>query len=111
MRVVCTSSTGNKLKAAILSHFGRLFGSMEHSFLLAASTFLDPRFKKTHFKDPLALASVMKHIRNELTALSHIDESIENIVRVTGVSKKHDEPSQIQDELTFFLNARHGAKN
>lgn len=123
LKVVCKSPMATKLKATILTQFDRRFGAMEHSYFFAASTLLDPRFKKIHFQDPMALATVMRHIRSEMVQLSQRDdESLGSMSDGSSTGdvefdlwahhkslahkrrKKDNDGIQIQDELSFFLN-------
>ncbi|KRG00332.1 uncharacterized protein Dwil_GK27470 [Drosophila willistoni] len=123
MKVICNTTTGNKLKTNLLAQFDRRFGGMEQSFLLAASTLLDPRFKRIHFQDALALASVMKNIRREMATIGHANESQDSVSDGSVSSevefdlwahhkslahkrrKKEAEYTDVQDELSFFLNS------
>ncbi|CAG9862308.1 unnamed protein product [Phyllotreta striolata] len=63
------------LKSAILKELYRRFGSAEKCFLLAASTILDPRFKNIHFKDPLALSSIIRHLKSEMNSIGGEESS------------------------------------
>lgn len=122
LKIHCASLVANKLKTIILKEFDRRFGAMEHSFLLAASTLLDPRFKKIHFQDPLALSAVMKHLRSEMAEIGQADVSIGSGSETSTDDiefdlwahhkslahkrrKKDDETINPSDELSFFLNA------
>lgn len=52
------------LKNAILNECQKRFGKIENVYLLAVSTLLDPKFKKMHFKDRLACAKSIQHIKS-----------------------------------------------
>lgn len=109
-----------KLKQEILKQFDKRFATIEQSFLLAASTILDPRFKRVNFKDPLALSSVLRYIRAEITEK---DDKMETASE-SSVESEHDfdfwaphktlahkkkracDDVQPQDELTFYLNSQ-----
>ncbi|XP_018793493.1 PREDICTED: uncharacterized protein LOC108971703 [Bactrocera latifrons] len=67
VRITAKQLVAEKLKDVVLNQFDCRFGYIEHSFLLAASTLLEPRFKIIHFKDPLALPPVIKFLRTEIT--------------------------------------------
>lgn len=86
------------LKAALITEFTKRFGQIENCFLLASSTFLDPRFKNIHFKDPLACANMIQSLRSEIAAnlLSSGDESTDTDSEIAGAS-----------EIRFDLWAHH----
>ena len=67
LKTHCKTATAIELKTCILAQFDRRFGKTEESFLLAASTLLDPRFKKIHFEDPIALSVVTTRLRDEIS--------------------------------------------
>ncbi|KAJ4449350.1 hypothetical protein ANN_00748 [Periplaneta americana] len=69
---------GKTLKEQLLLEFERRFGQIEQCFLLASSTLLDPRFKNLHFKDPVALSTVMRHLRNEIATIKSSTNAIES---------------------------------
>lgn len=54
------------LKSNILKQIDKRFKSVELVNILAVSTLLDPRYKKLHFKNPLALSSAIQFISNIL---------------------------------------------
>lgn len=112
-----------KLKEVILNQFVRRFGEIEHSFLLAASTLLDPRFKRIHFQDQVALSTALSHIRAELKTLDRTDDSTESLSDTSSnleeefdiwqdhkslVHKRRRRDIDSTDptyELSFYLNA------
>ncbi|KAH8396442.1 hypothetical protein KR222_010364, partial [Zaprionus bogoriensis] len=92
--------------------FERRFGAIERSFLMAASTLLDPRFKQIHFHDPMALAVTMQHIRKEIADLESLESASDEIEfdlwayhKSLAHKRPKIDPSLVQDELSFFLEA------
>lgn len=126
-KIKCNYEASIKLKEKILFEFERRFGHAEKSFLLAESTILDPRFKKIHFTDPLALSSVLRKLRSEINAeesTGNFSETSTSSVSDTEdfdlwahhktlVHKKRrkntdydaDVATTPQDELTFYLTS------
>lgn len=49
---------GKQLKTRIQTAICNRFKNFEHLPLLSTATILDPRFKKVHFKDPLAVSAL-----------------------------------------------------
>lgn len=123
-KINCRYETVRKLKEKIISEFERRFGQAEKSFLLATSTTLDPRFKKIHFNDPLAVSTVLKKLRNEMDNATQENINSSGETSASGLGDEFDlwAPHKIlvhkkrrkindltfhlsQDELTFFINA------
>ncbi|XP_063805301.1 E3 SUMO-protein ligase ZBED1-like isoform X2 [Pseudophryne corroboree] len=52
--------------AKAVSGMKKKFGRIEHVFLLAIATVLDPRFKKLYFRDPTALSKQITFLSNKL---------------------------------------------
>lgn len=69
---------GGTLLKILDMEMSKKFGSRETVWALAASTLMDPRFKKLHFNNPLAVASVADNIRKEVCALSSISSEVED---------------------------------
>ncbi|XP_054091451.1 zinc finger BED domain-containing protein 4-like isoform X2 [Zeugodacus cucurbitae] len=122
VRITAKQPVAEQLKDVVLNQFDRRFGYIEHSFLLAASTLLDPRFKIIHFKDPLALSPVIKFLRTEITVADDTMEtgsessveSVENEFDLWAPHKtlvhkrrrKDNDFTSPQDELSFYLNCQ-----
>lgn len=92
-----TYDIGIKMETILIREFEKRFANIEKSFLLAVSTVLDPRFKNIHFKDALALSSIMKYIQNELEIHSLNDSN----------SDSSDMSDGLGGELQFDLWAHH----
>lgn len=60
--MICHTETAQQLKTNILQNIERRFKQVEHVSILAISTLLDPRFKKIHFTQPLALSNAIKKL-------------------------------------------------
>ncbi|XP_030750852.1 zinc finger BED domain-containing protein 4-like [Sitophilus oryzae] len=92
----CDTEIARNLKTSIIKEFDKRFGYVEKCFLLAASTILDPRFKNIHFQDPLALSTIIRHLKNEITNAP--DQSSSS----SDLSDKGEE-----EQATFDLWAHH----
>lgn len=90
------SVLGQQMKEAVLKEVQKRFSAIEKSFLLAVSTMLDPRFKNIHFKDPLAVSSIIKYIRD-------LQEEMKN----DSCEEKSTSDSADSNEATFDLWAYH----
>lgn len=51
------------------------FGQIENNAIMAASTILDPRFKKLHFNQPLAYSQAIGRIGRWMRELDHTNVS------------------------------------
>ena len=56
------------LKHELLTSMRRIYSSFESNYMLAASTLLDPRFKKLAFGDSTACNQAVQRITTELAA-------------------------------------------
>lgn len=85
------------LKNAILNECQKRFGPIENVHLLAISTLLDPRFKKIHFKDPLACSKAIKQLRE-------LAENISSTIRTTTGSSSPTAtvPSSSKDTYSIW---------
>ncbi|KAL1487931.1 hypothetical protein ABEB36_015316 [Hypothenemus hampei] len=54
------------LKTSLLEELNKRFGKVEEVGVLAIATVLDPRFKRLHFKNPLALSNAISKIKQFL---------------------------------------------
>ena len=96
--------------------------NVERNVMLAISTLLDPRFKKLHFRRPLAVSTAISKIcqlmkENERETQSIAADNISNTIEKTedlwnvhdeliaSSSTNCDEPSGVPVELRQFLNA------
>lgn len=61
---------GQDLKDNTQATMAARFLNFEQSQLLSMSTILDPRFKKVHFEEPLAVATTLKNIDSKLNKIS-----------------------------------------
>lgn len=84
-KIICHYEIATKLKHSIIYEFERRFDHAEKSFLLAASTLLDPRFKKIHFNDPLALSSLLKNLRSLRMKVSTVLAKHHSLVQATNL--------------------------
>lgn len=112
--VVATS-----LKNAVLKECQKRFGEIENSYILAVSTLLDPRFKKMHFKDPLACADAVKHLQELMQKEPAAKETVSvaaNTQPTTSIWSMHRNMLQKyqetastsdtrQDEVSLFLRS------
>ncbi|KYN50115.1 Zinc finger BED domain-containing protein 1 [Cyphomyrmex costatus] len=60
------TSEGIKMKELLKSAMNHRFKDIENKPLLAVACILDPRFKKLHFKNKLAVSSAIRKIKQEL---------------------------------------------
>ena len=67
-RITAASSSSYSLKHELLSSMTRRFTNMEANYPLAASTLLDPRFKKLGFGDPSTCTQACDRLLNDLVA-------------------------------------------
>lgn len=65
------SDLGESLKNAVIDQLNRRFGNIEIFNLCPVATLLDPRFKNLHFKDPVACANAIKHLK-EMVSKNHM---------------------------------------
>ena len=61
---------GKKFKAKLRNAISNRFKNFEHSPLLSIATILDPRFKKIHFRDPLAVSSAINKINGLIKSIT-----------------------------------------
>lgn len=88
----CTPITdmGVQFKENILTEFNKRFQYVESVSHLAIATLMDPRFKKTHFKSPLALSAAIQHINN-MVEIGLEKQNNENIQTEESVVKKDEQ--------------------
>lgn len=60
------SDVGKALRQELITQIKKRFEKIEHSHILAIATLLDPRFKKAHFKSPIANSNVIQYVNKEL---------------------------------------------
>ncbi|XP_068898872.1 E3 SUMO-protein ligase ZBED1-like isoform X2 [Tenebrio molitor] len=81
------------LKQSLSSEIHKRFGKMEHVETLAISTLLDPRFKKLHFKDYVAVGNsilVIKRKLEKLFAVDNVDNQMESSPIEEEIEKEMD---------------------
>jgi hypothetical protein len=81
------------LKQSLSSEIHKRFGKMEHVETLAISTLLDPRFKKLHFKDYVAVGNsilVIKRKLEKLFAVGNVDNQMESSPIEEEIEKEMD---------------------
>lgn len=64
-RTTPQTAMAQELKMHLQAQFEQRFRAIESHTLLAISTLLDPRFKKTHFTSPMAVATAIRNITTE----------------------------------------------
>jgi hypothetical protein len=114
------SVLGQQMKEAVLKEIQKRFSTIEKSFLLAVSTILDPRFKNIHFKDPSAVSSIIKYIRDEIKSDCFEEESASDSAEShegtfdlwayhknlahTRIKKSKQNIDSCNDEISQYLN-------
>lgn len=68
----CLVSTveGKSFKNNMLSQIERRFNDIESHRILAVSTILDPRYKRMHFRSPLAVSTTISYINQQLKTIT-----------------------------------------
>ncbi|XP_063799800.1 zinc finger BED domain-containing protein 4-like isoform X2 [Pseudophryne corroboree] len=124
------SETPKAVLNEAISAMKERFGSVEHVFLLAVATVLDPRFKKLYFRDPTALSKQVTFLSNWLTKdsaesakgndLSGSSPESEDVQKpkrslfsdhnkiVQNTWQQHEEPtsSELPQELSIYLGRK-----
>lgn len=88
----------NKLKNHLLLRFKTRFGHVElvRPLALALATILNPRFKKLHFMNPLAIADTINAICKQVIEVCH---NVQNTSNTDTEPFKNDQVSKYDDDL------------
>ena len=93
-KLTITSTSKSVLRETLLANMAHRFATVEHNNILAASTFLDPRFKKLGFTQPLAATQCEKNI------LSEMGDVLLNTNESTDLSQAAATDSSLSDTTT-----------
>ena len=85
------------LKTELLSSMARRFTNIEANFTLAASTLLDPRFKKIAFSDGSTCNQAVQRLTTELSSIIAANES-----QARSTDEQHAETSHSSDLWHFI---------
>ncbi|KAF2899429.1 hypothetical protein ILUMI_06747 [Ignelater luminosus] len=122
-------SLAKELQSVILKEIDKRMGVIERVTSLAIATILDPRFKKMHFTDPIALSSAVAKVKEFMKATiqnevvesdysNHSDKPEDNfslwddhhkLVHKSWKTAKSD--NAISDELSIYLRSPVGRLN
>ncbi|KAF2901830.1 hypothetical protein ILUMI_04357 [Ignelater luminosus] len=122
-------SLAKELQSVILKEVDKRMGVIERVTSLAIATILDPRFKKMHFRDPIACSSAVAKVKEFMKATiqnevvesdssDHSDKPEDNfslwedhhkLVHKSWKTAKSDDP--ISDELSIYLRSLVGRLN
>lgn len=112
---------GVNLKKNILLEIEQRFHNIERYQILTVSTILDPRFKKIHFQQPIAVSFAISYI-NSLMQTTNTNQSSTYMATIPSIecnetnslwnfhdnlvasSKIRDEPGGINVELRQYLS-------
>ena len=99
-RVTVRSDSTQLLKQNLINSMGRRFCNIEANYILAASTLLDPRFKKLGFGDPSACSKAIERLKVEV-ASTIVEETSSN----HGVSlAEQQQTTDHRSELWSFID-------
>ncbi|XP_063792088.1 E3 SUMO-protein ligase ZBED1-like [Pseudophryne corroboree] len=80
----------------------RSFGTVEHVFLLAVATFLDPRFKNMYFSDPTTLSKQVRFFRYSMNSSDSGSSSESDDVLVASNYLFDDHNRMVQKDRQQF---------
>ncbi|XP_011859968.1 PREDICTED: zinc finger BED domain-containing protein 4-like [Vollenhovia emeryi] len=105
---ISTTKEGIILKKNILSESERRFHKIEQNRILAVSTILDPRFKKIHFQQPMAVSSAVTYINNLIQVPTDEIESVNaNALISSNDCKEHEGLWAFHDNLVISSTVTH----
>ncbi|XP_033228380.1 zinc finger BED domain-containing protein 4-like [Belonocnema kinseyi] len=102
-----THDSAFKLRQAVLSEIEYRFGQVESVHFFAIACLLDPRFKKLHFKNPLACSRAITQIKENMRMIAH--KKTENLPEESGANGESKNSVTAEEKPGFSVwNVHHG---